>query len=101
MSMGGHRREREAEPTMTGANLSGVIFMLSNRELSNEVTVTPTAWRVLAQCDGTRTVADIARGLAMDEAAVAQVADTLFRCGILQVAPGSPGPPPPPPNKNL
>jgi hypothetical protein len=84
---------------MAGANLSGVIFKLSKRELSSEVTVTPAAWRVLAQCDGARSVAEIARALAMDEATVAQVADTFFRCGILQLAPGSPAPPRPPVNK--
>lgn len=80
---------------MKAANLSGVIFKLSNRDLSSEVTVTPAAWRVLAQCDGTRSVAEIAQALALDETAVAAVAETLFRCGILQVAPGSAAPPRP------
>jgi hypothetical protein len=84
---------------MAGTNLSGVIFTLSNREPSTDVTVTPAAWRVLAHCDGVRSVAEIARVVAMDEAAVAQVADTFFRCGILQLAAGSPAPPRPPVSK--
>lgn len=84
---------------MAGSPLSGVVFKLSSRELSNDVTVTPAAWRVLAQCDGVRSVGDIAQDLAMEPAAVAQVADTFFRCGILQLAAGSPAPPRPPINK--
>lgn len=81
---------------MAGANFSGVIFKLSSREPSSDVTVTPAAWRVLAQCDGVRSVAEIAQAVAMDPAMVAQVADTFFRCGILELASGSPPPPRPP-----
>jgi len=84
---------------MAGTNFSGVIFKLSSREPTSDVTVTPAAWRVLAQCDGARSVAEIAQALAMDPAAVSQVADTFFRCGILQLAPGSPTLPRPPINK--
>jgi hypothetical protein len=75
------------------ASLSRVIFRLSTRELSREVTLTPMIWRVLVQFDGTRTVAEISRGLGMEEATVAEVAETLFRSGALQVAPGSVAPP--------
>jgi hypothetical protein len=78
---------------MASANLSRVIFKLSSRELSSDVTLTPQAWRVLAHCDGTRSVAEIARTLGADEPVVAQAADTLYRCGILQVAAGSVAPP--------
>lgn len=76
-------------------NMSGVIFRLSNKELSGEVTLTPAVWRVMVQFDGTRTVAEIARGLKLEESGVSQIAETLFRSGILQVAPGSPAPPRP------
>jgi hypothetical protein len=78
---------------MGSVNLSRVVFKLSSRELSSDVTLTPQAWRVLAQCDGTRSVAEIARALGTEEPTVAQAADTLYRCGILQVAAGSVAPP--------
>jgi len=78
-----------------GASLSRVIFKLSNRDLSGEVTLTPIAWRVLVQFDGSRSVADIARALGIEEGKVAEVAETLFRSGVLQVAPGSAPPPRP------
>jgi hypothetical protein len=78
-----------------GASLSRVIFKLSNRDLSGEVTLTPFAWRVLVQFDGARSVADIARALGIEEGKVTEVAETLFRSGVLQVAPGSAPPPRP------
>jgi len=78
---------------MGAANLSRVVFKLSGRELSSDVTLTPQAWRVLAQCDGVRSVTEIAKSLGVDEPTVAQAAETLYRCGILQVAAGSAGPP--------
>jgi hypothetical protein len=80
---------------VASGNLSGVIFRLSNKELSGDVTLTPAVWRVLVQFDGTRTVAEVARGLKMEESGVGQIAETLFRSGILQVAPGSAAPPRP------
>jgi hypothetical protein len=76
----------------TAASLSRTIFRLSTRDLSGEVTLTPAVWRVLVQCDGQRSVADIARGLGLDEPLVAQMAETLFRSGVLQVASGSGAP---------
>ena len=80
---------------VASGNLSKVIFRLSNKELSGEVTLTPVVWRVLVQFDGTRTVAEIAQGLKLEESGVGQIAETLFRSGILQVAPGSVAPPRP------
>lgn len=74
-------------------NLSRVIFKLSSRELSNEVTLTPATWRVLVQFDGARSVAEIAKVLGTDESEVAKVADGFLRSGVLQVAPGSVAPP--------
>jgi hypothetical protein len=72
-----------------------VIFTLSKGELAGEVTLTPLVWRVLTQFDGTRNVAEVALGLKMEERKVAEIAESLFRSGVLQVAPGSPGPPRP------
>ena len=80
---------------VAAGNLSKVIFRLSSKELTGEVTLTPAAWRVMVQFDGARTVAEIARGLRMEEAEVAQIADTLFRSGVVQTAPGSAPPPRP------
>ena len=80
---------------VASSNLSRVIFRLSNKELSGEVTLTPVVWRVLVQFDGTRTVAEIAQGLKLEESGVGQIAETLYRSGILQVAPGSVAPPRP------
>jgi hypothetical protein len=40
-------------------------------------------------------VAEIAQGLKLEESGVGQIAETLFRSGILQVAPGSVAPPRP------
>ncbi len=80
---------------VASGNLSRVIFKLSNKELSGEVTLTPAVWRVLVQFDGTRSVAEIAQGLKLEESGVGQIAETLFRSGILQVAPGSVAPPRP------
>ncbi|HSB70578.1 MAG TPA: hypothetical protein VLH58_01350 [Candidatus Methylomirabilis sp.] len=74
-------------------NLSRVIFKLSSRELSSEVTLTPATWRVLVQFDGARSVAEIAKALGTDESEVAKLADGFLRSGILQVAPGSAAPP--------
>jgi hypothetical protein len=78
---------------MAAANLSRVIFKLSSRDLSSEVTLTPATWRVLAQFDGVRSVAEIAKGLGTDESEVAKLADGFLRSGMLQVAPGSVAPP--------
>lgn len=78
---------------MATVNLSRVIFRLSSKELSAEVTLTPAAWRVLVQFDGSRSVAEVARAAGVDEPEACQIADGLFRAGILQVAPGSAPPP--------
>ena len=71
------------------ANLSQVIFKMSNGDLANEVNLKPEAWRILTQINGARTVADIAKNIGMDEATAINVADSLFKARILEVAPGS------------
>jgi hypothetical protein len=74
------------------ASLSRTIFRLSTRELPSEVTLTPAAWRVLVQFDGQRSLADVARGLGMEEPLVAQITSTLLHSGMLQVASGEGSP---------
>ena len=71
------------------ANLSQVIFKMSTGDLANEVNLKPEAWRILTQINGTRTVSDIAKNIGMDEATAINVADSLFKAHILEVAPGS------------
>ena len=80
--------------TMTG-NFSQVIFKLSKGESASEVNLTPDAWRILAQVDGTRSLAEIARGVGIESVSASQIAETLFKAGILQVAEGSAPPPRP------
>lgn len=75
------------------ANLSQVVFRMSTGDLAGEVNLKPEAWRVLAQINGTRSVAEIARNLSMDENATVSIADALFKSQILEVAPGSAPPP--------
>ncbi len=70
-------------------NLSEVIFQFSSGNLSQEVHLKPEAWRLLSQINGARTVGQIAQALGMDLAAASQLADRLYRVGMLQVAPGS------------
>ncbi|MBI5033129.1 MAG: hypothetical protein HZB51_21630 [Chloroflexi bacterium] len=71
------------------ANLSQVIFKMSSGDLANEVNLKPEAWRILTQINGARTVADIAKNIGMDENTAINVADSLFKAHILEVAPGS------------
>jgi predicted transcriptional regulator len=74
-------------------NLSQVIFKLSSGDIAGEINLKPEAWRVLAQINGVRTLAEIAQNLGMDEATVINIADALFKARILDVAPGSAPPP--------
>lgn len=75
------------------ANLSQVIFKMSSSELAGEISLKPEAWRLLTQINGARTVAEIAKNIGLDEAAAINIADTLFKAHILEVAPGSVTPP--------
>lgn len=75
------------------ANLSQVVFKMSSGELAGEINLKPEAWRILSQVNGVRSVAEIARGIGMDEATTISIADSLFKAHILEVAPGSAAPP--------
>ncbi len=75
------------------SNLSQVVFKLYGGNLAEEIHLKPEAWRLLTQVDGVRTVAEIAHRLAMDPAAAASLAESLYRAGVLEVAVGSVAPP--------
>lgn len=75
------------------STLSQVIFKMSSTDIAGEVNLKPETWRVLTQINGTRSVAEIARMLAMDEMVASQIADTLYKAGVLEVAAGSVAPP--------
>jgi hypothetical protein len=77
----------------TATSLSQVIFKLSTGDMTEEINLKPEAWRVLTQINGTRSVAEIAKGVGMDEPVVTQIADFLFKAGVLEVAEGSVAPP--------
>lgn len=77
------------------ANLSQVVFKLSNRELAQDINLKPEAWRVLARIDGQHSVSQIAQGIGMDEATATRIADILYEAGMLEVAAGSVKPPRP------
>ncbi len=74
---------------MSAAMNSQVIFKLSNGDVAGEINLKPEAWRVLTQVNGERSVAEIAKSIGMDEPTVTQIADSLFKAGVLQVAGGS------------
>jgi len=74
-------------------NLAHVIFKMSAGDLTGEINLKPEAWRVLTQINGVRSLAEIAKNLGMDEATVINIADSLFKARILEVAPGSAPPP--------
>lgn len=75
------------------ANLSQVVFKMSTGDLAGEINLKPEAWRILAQVNGTRSVAEIAKNIGMDEGATINIADSLFKAHVLEVAPGSAPPP--------
>lgn len=70
-------------------NLAQVVFKLSSRELAGEINLKPEAWRVLAQVNGARTVAEIAQSLGMDTATAARSAEQLFQAGLLEPTAGN------------
>lgn len=75
------------------ANLSQVIFKMSSGDLASEISLKPEAWRMLTQINGSRSVAEIAKNIGLDEATAINIADSLFRAHVLEVAPGSVTPP--------
>jgi hypothetical protein len=75
------------------ANLTQVVFKMSSGDLAGEINLKPEAWRMLTQINGSRSVAEIAKTLGLDEATAINIADSLFKAHILEVAPGSVTPP--------
>ncbi len=78
---------------MKGSGFSQVIFALSTRDVTEDVILKPEAWRILTHINGVYSVAELALNLHMPEPMVAQIAETLYRAGFLEIAPGSPLPP--------
>ncbi len=74
-------------------NLSQVVFMLFNGNLVEEIHLKPGEWRFLTQVDGVHSVVEIARSLAIDQAAADSIAESLYKAGMLQIAAGSVVPP--------
>jgi DNA-binding MarR family transcriptional regulator len=66
-----------------------VIYRLSTTAPPGEVNLKPESWRILAQVNGERTIAEIAKALGMDEPAAAQIALSLYQAGVLEVAQGA------------
>jgi hypothetical protein len=69
-----------------------VIYRLSTTAPPGEVNLKPESWRILAQVNGERTIAEIAQALGMDELAAAQLALSLFQSGVLEIARGKAAP---------
>lgn len=65
-------------------NVSHMVYKLSSRELNSEVNLKPEAWRVLAQINGARTVAEIANSVGMDLAGAARALEQLAQAGLLE-----------------
>lgn len=70
-------------------NLAQVVFKLSSRELAGEINLKPEAWRMLAQFNGSRTVAEIAQALGIDAVTATRSAEQLFQAGLLETATNS------------
>jgi hypothetical protein len=64
-------------------NVSHMVYKLSSRELNSEVNLKPEAWRVLAQINGARTVAEIANSVGMDLAGTARTLEQLAQAGLV------------------
>lgn len=73
-------------------SLGPVIFKLSDRHVAGEIKLKPEEWRVIAQMNGARSVAEIAGEIGMEISAVESIAQAMHQAGVLQVVP----PPPPP-----
>ncbi len=70
-----------------------VIYKLSTTAPPGEVSLKPESWRILAQVNGERSIAEIAQAIGMDEATAAQVALLLFQAGVLEISRGVVAPP--------
>ncbi len=61
------------------------IFRISSDGATSEVHLSPEAWRVLTQVNGTRSVGEIAANLNVDPAIAFKMAEELVRLGLLAV----------------
>lgn len=72
------------------ANESGIapqtVFQISSEGATGEVHLSPDAWRVLTQVDGSRSVEEIAANLNTNAAKIVQTAEELLRLGLLAAA---------------
>ncbi len=66
-----------------------LVFRLSTATPQGEVSLKPESWRVLAQVNGERSIADIAKAIGMDEATAVQLALSLCQSGILEICQGA------------
>lgn len=73
--------------------MDSVIYRLSSSAPPGEVNLKPEAWRVLAQVNGVRSLAEIAQAIGLDESGVSRIAVTLYEAGVLEVAAGAVAPP--------
>ncbi len=71
---------------MSASRLTHVIFKLSSSELTGEINLKPEAWRILSQVNGTRTLGEIAQAVGMAPETASQIAETLLKARILEVA---------------
>ncbi len=72
--------------------MDSVIYKLSTTAPPGEVSLKPESWRILAQVNGERTIAEIAQAIGMDEAAATQVALSLYQAGVLEISQGKVAP---------
>ncbi len=75
------------------SNLAQVVFKVYSGNIAGEINLKPEAFRLLVQVDGVRTVAEIAQGIGVDQAAAASIAASLYKAGVLEAASGVVAPP--------
>ncbi len=69
--------------------MDSLVFRLSTAAPPGEVSLKPETWRILAQVNGERSIAEIAQAIGMDKAATAQLALSLYQAGVLEISQGS------------
>ncbi len=75
------------------SNLAQVVFKVYSGNIAGEINLKPEAFRLLVQVDGVRTVAEIAQGIGVDQAAAASIAASLYKAGVLEIVSGVVAPP--------
>lgn len=64
---------------------SQTVLRISSEGAAGEVHLSPEAWRVLTQVNGSRSTDEIATNLGIDPASVAKTAEELVRLGLLAI----------------